>query len=94
LTALANLRQRYPHDDFEALMKFYTIDPATKLPVKSDQRPPPINVKYQYLPRIKCNDCPGKLYSAGTGLTTDNFEVHLKNRLHKEKVEERKKGGS
>jgi SWI/SNF-related matrix-associated actin-dependent regulator of chromatin subfamily B protein 1 len=74
-------------------MKFYTVDPSTNVPVKPDQQPPPTNVKYQYLPRIKCNDCPGKLYSAGPDLTADTFEVHLRNRVHKERVEGRRKGG-
>lgn len=41
-------------------------------------------------PRIRCHDCPGKLYTPGTELC-ENFEVHLKNRSHREKVEERLK---
>ncbi|KAJ5690649.1 hypothetical protein N7462_005041 [Penicillium macrosclerotiorum] len=46
-------------------------------------------------PRIRCHDCPGKLYTPGPGMTVDNFEVHLRNRQHKERVEERlvKTGG-
>ena len=73
-------------------MKAYPIDPSTNLPVKPDQ-PTPDNVKFQYLPRIKCNDCPGKVYSAGTQeAPTENFEVHLRNRLHKEKAEAKRRG--
>ena len=36
--------------------------------------------------RIKCLDCPGKMYTPGPGLTVENFEKHLKNRQHKQKV--------
>lgn len=39
--------------------------------------------------RIKCLDCPGKLYTPGPGETLSNYEVHLKNRLHRQKVNER-----
>jgi SWI/SNF-related matrix-associated actin-dependent regulator of chromatin subfamily B protein 1 len=46
-------------------------------------------VSYKYFPRIRCHDCPGKLYTPGPAMTVDNFEVHLKNRQHKERVEER-----
>jgi len=43
--------------------------------------------------RIKCHDCPGKLYTAGPGNTLSNFEVHLKNRQHRMKVATRVGGG-
>ncbi|KAG4304076.1 hypothetical protein PORY_002440 [Pneumocystis oryctolagi] len=33
--------------------------------------------------RIRCNDCPGKLYIPGPALTVENFEIHLKNRNHR-----------
>ena len=46
-------------------------------------------IKYMYYPRIKCKDCPGKLYTPGPETGVNNFEVHLKNRLHREKVEKR-----
>ncbi|KAL0578552.1 SWI/SNF chromatin-remodeling complex subunit [Marasmius crinis-equi] len=39
--------------------------------------------------RIKCIDCPGKLYKPGPGETLSNFEVHLKNRQHRQRVDER-----
>ncbi|KAI3621498.1 swi-snf complex subunit [Moniliophthora roreri] len=39
--------------------------------------------------RIKCIDCPGKLYHPGPGETLSNFEIHLKNRQHKQRVHER-----
>ncbi|KAJ3746559.1 hypothetical protein DFH05DRAFT_1458813 [Lentinula detonsa] len=39
--------------------------------------------------RIKCVDCPGKLYKLGPGETLSNFEVHLKNRQHRHRVDNR-----
>ncbi|KAJ6495779.1 hypothetical protein C8R47DRAFT_973680 [Mycena vitilis] len=39
--------------------------------------------------RIKCLDCPGKLYITGGGETLNNFELHLKNRLHRKRVTDR-----
>ncbi|KAF8208209.1 hypothetical protein K438DRAFT_1961718 [Mycena galopus ATCC 62051] len=39
--------------------------------------------------RIKCLDCPGKLYTPGPGETLSNYEVHLKNRLHRQRVNDR-----
>ncbi|KAF9530513.1 hypothetical protein CPB83DRAFT_788034 [Crepidotus variabilis] len=39
--------------------------------------------------RIKCLDCPGKLYTPGPQETLSNYEVHLKNRQHRQKVNER-----
>jgi len=50
--------------------------------------------------RLRCNDCPGKLYTAGPNETLDNFTVHLRNRLHRANVNARvarsqtPKGGS
>ncbi|KAJ7693416.1 hypothetical protein B0H17DRAFT_1279364, partial [Mycena rosella] len=38
---------------------------------------------------IKCLDCPGKLYSPGPGNTLENYKVHLKNRLHRQRVNDR-----
>ena len=55
---------------------------------KSDPPDPP-HVKYYYCPRIKCKDCPGKLYTPDPDLGVKNFEVHLKNRHHRERVGKR-----
>ncbi|KAI0795518.1 hypothetical protein C8Q75DRAFT_746367 [Abortiporus biennis] len=42
--------------------------------------------------RIKCLDCPGKLYTPGPGETLQNYEVHLKNRKHRQTVNARVNG--
>ncbi|KAL4072221.1 hypothetical protein J3A83DRAFT_4092750 [Scleroderma citrinum] len=39
--------------------------------------------------RIKCLDCPGKLYNPGPGDTLSNYEVHLRNRQHRLRVNNR-----
>ncbi|KAJ6593508.1 hypothetical protein B0H19DRAFT_919938 [Mycena capillaripes] len=44
--------------------------------------------------RIKCLDCPGKLYITGAGETLENFELHLKNRLHRRRVNDRMRNAS
>ena len=79
-------------------MKHSGIDPSSDQSVRILNLPPdaklPANIKYQYMPRIRCNDCRTKLYTAGPGLTVDNFEIHLKNRQHKERVEARRKSSS
>ncbi|KEI38081.1 uncharacterized protein L969DRAFT_567229 [Mixia osmundae IAM 14324] len=42
--------------------------------------------------RLKCLDCPGKLYVPGPGESLANFEVHLKNRVHRLNVGTRVSG--
>lgn len=77
-------------------MRYSAVDTETLAPVANPNNlQVGQNIKYQYLPRIRCHDCPGKLYTPGPGMTVDNFEVHLRNRQHKERVEERlsKTGG-
>ncbi|KAJ7900512.1 hypothetical protein B0H13DRAFT_1622358 [Mycena leptocephala] len=39
--------------------------------------------------RIKCLDCPGRLYMPDPGETLANYEVHLGNRLHRQRVNKR-----
>ncbi|KAF2661719.1 SNF5-domain-containing protein, partial [Lophiostoma macrostomum CBS 122681] len=91
--ACAELRRAYPNDQFEATMRYNIIDTKSSQSVKTDQLAGhttlPAGYKAQYLPRIRCIDCPGKLYTAGPGLTVENFEVHLKNRQHRNSVERR-----
>jgi SWI/SNF-related matrix-associated actin-dependent regulator of chromatin subfamily B member 1 len=87
------LKKTYTDDLFEAVMRFNIIDQKTNSPAPVDaaisngQLLP--GYKAMYLPRIRCIDCPGKLYTAGPGHSVENFEVHLKNRAHKRAVEKR-----
>jgi SWI/SNF-related matrix-associated actin-dependent regulator of chromatin subfamily B protein 1 len=59
------------------------------LPDHASGAPPPPNIMFAWLPRIRCRDCPGKLYTAGPDTTVTNFEVHLKNKGHLERVQAR-----
>lgn len=70
-------------------MRYTAVDTDTMQPVVNPNSHPSHKLKSLYLPRIRCHDCPGKLYTPGPGTTVDNFEVHLRNRQHKERVEER-----
>jgi SWI/SNF-related matrix-associated actin-dependent regulator of chromatin subfamily B protein 1 len=78
------------------MMRYSAIDTGTDLPtaMPAPGAAIPSNVKFMYLPRIRCHDCPGKLYTPGPEMTVENFEVHLKNRLHREKVDARAARGS
>ncbi|KIJ33516.1 hypothetical protein M422DRAFT_35431 [Sphaerobolus stellatus SS14] len=42
--------------------------------------------------RVKCLDCPGKVYTPGPAETLVNFDVHLRNRNHRAKVNARLQG--
>lgn len=65
---------------------------VTHSPV-TGQNPPkdPTNVYQKFLPRIRCHDCPGKLYTPGPDGTVENFKLHLNNRGHRMRVDERLK---
>ena len=73
-------------------MRYTAVSLETDLPVpmrmNADGKPPD-DVKLMYYPRIKCLDCPGKLYTPGPETGVNNFEVHLRNRVHREKVDAR-----
>lgn len=78
-------------------MRYTAVSTETDMPISiKPSEPHPPNTKFMYYPRIKCLDCPGKLYTPGPETGVNNFEVHLKNRLHREKVEKRvqEKGGT
>jgi SWI/SNF-related matrix-associated actin-dependent regulator of chromatin subfamily B protein 1 len=59
-----------------------TESKQAKLDGFAPSSPLPPNHKALFLPRIRCMDCPGKLYNAGPERTVSNFETHLKNRVH------------
>lgn len=43
----------------------------------------PDEVVFAHVPRVRCLDCLGKLYSLGSEHTAENFDVHPRNRLHR-----------
>ncbi|KAI9678922.1 MAG: SWI/SNF chromatin-remodeling complex subunit [Trizodia sp. TS-e1964] len=94
--ALSEMREsKYPDDLFDINMRQTVVDAATEQPVPTAGLPSggplPPHLKIMFCARIRCHDCPGKLYTPGPGKTLDNFEVHLKNRVHRERVEVRRK---
>ncbi|KAK6219025.1 hypothetical protein LQW54_002527 [Pestalotiopsis sp. IQ-011] len=87
--------ETYANDKFEGLMRYTAVDATTNIPVTPMPQagsPIPPNVKFYFLPRIRCLDCPGKLYTPGPDMTAINFEVHLKNKGHRDKVNARLRG--
>ncbi|KAL2136648.1 hypothetical protein VTI74DRAFT_2380 [Chaetomium olivicolor] len=94
-SALRDLQRSYPTDSFEAIMRYCAINTDTNsfvsLPLPAGE-PVPANIQFAWLPRIRCRDCPGKSYTAGPETTVQNFEVHLKNRAHRERVLARLRG--
>ena len=76
-------------------MRPSSISASTGLNEKLNLEPgaaAPSGIRLLYVPRIRCNDCPGKLYTAQPGRVVDDFEVHLRNRQHREKVQSRQDG--
>ena len=74
-------------------MRYCAINTKTDMPVQMSQgsakeaaAAAAADVEYFYLARIRCLDCTGKLYTPGPDTTVGNFEVHIKNRQHREKV--------
>ncbi|KAK0629769.1 hypothetical protein B0T17DRAFT_506294 [Bombardia bombarda] len=90
VSALQALGTKYPNDQFEGYMRHCAVNIHTNVPVvlpPGTDTPP--DVQFMYLPRIRCLDCPNKLYTTDPKMTVENFEVHLKNRAHREKVDAR-----
>ena len=88
--AIVRLQRHYPLDIFMYIMRYTAVSTVTDLPINvRPEEPIPDNVKFMYYPRIKCRDCPGKLYTPGPDLGVGNFEVHLKNKYHRERVDRR-----
>ncbi|KAI1432054.1 SNF5-domain-containing protein [Xylaria sp. CBS 124048] len=93
VSALDQFKQEdaYKNDQFEGIMRYSAVDISTGMPYPLPQagQPTPPHVRFYFLPRIRCLDCPGKLYTPGPDTSASNFEVHLKNKAHKERVEAR-----
>ncbi|KDN48178.1 SNF5-domain-containing protein [Tilletiaria anomala UBC 951] len=70
------LRGKYPHDRFEIYLR----------PKQAGGVGPSVTPEW----RMRCLDCPGKLYTPGPGESLNNFEIHLKNRAHRAAVAKRR----
>lgn len=93
---MEELRLQQPTESFEAFMRVSAYDkrdPKQKaLKVENlmeEHSTVPSYISLSIQPRIKCHDCPGKLYNAGEGQTLSNFSVHMKNSKHRKNVENR-----
>ena len=87
---LEKLQTVFLDDLFQAVMRYAAVSTISDLALElAPNEPIPPDTKFMYYPRITCKDCPGKLYIPGPGFTVDNFKVHLRNRLHRERVERR-----
>lgn len=83
---LTDLKLSHPNDSFEGLMAFTPVNTEDLVLVPgTGNLQAGQNIKYQYLPKIPCHDCPEKLYEP----RVDNFKLHLYTRQHKKRVEER-----
>lgn len=74
-------------------MRYSCINPETDMPIALPPGPQhfqtPPGHRWMFLPRIRCPDCPGKSYTPGPEMTTDNFERHLKMNSHRKNVDAR-----
>ncbi|WFD44267.1 SWI/SNF chromatin-remodeling complex subunit [Malassezia psittaci] len=74
VSAADALRAKYPNDTFQTQLRPHTAEM-------------PAQVGNEW--RIRCADCPGKVYKPGPGESLINFEIHLKNRSHRAAVSRR-----
>ena len=87
--ALSKFRSEHPQDLFEHCLRYTArnqdnlADTANRL----SQRPQ--DLRYDYLPRIKCLDCPAFLIPLGHPQRFENIEKHINTPLHKERVAKR-----
>ncbi|PBP25335.1 putative SWI-SNF complex subunit (Snf5) [Diplocarpon rosae] len=90
IKALGILQKKHPNERFKALMLHSPVSKVTGAPCSETLvSTNPADIKYMWLPRIACEDCPGKLYIPGSGKTVCNFQLHFKGVQHKTNVEER-----
>ena len=88
--AVRALREEHSDASIEGIMHPCLVDINTGAMrtdnLEAGQSAPP-GFRLQLLPRIKCHDCPGKVYDAKPGTVVDDFKAHMKNRLHRQGVE-------
>ncbi|KAG4437128.1 hypothetical protein IFR05_007390 [Cadophora sp. M221] len=91
ISSLDALRPKFPGHRFRAIMRHYPVSTVTNMPCSEPAagQPVPADVKYMWIPRIQCEDCPAKLYIPGSSRSVTNFVFHLKNQMHTSNVEKR-----
>ncbi|KAK8188772.1 uncharacterized protein BKA78DRAFT_158295 [Phyllosticta capitalensis] len=92
--ALQDLRKRHESSLFKAFMQYCAIEKDTGAQVRLDTLPTGAhlspNLKFMWIPRIRCLDCSDTVYPPGPGLTAKAFGKHLENWAHCDAVDERK----
>lgn len=75
-------------------MQYCAIEKDTDAQVRLDTLPagahPSPNLKFMWIPRIRCLDCSDTVYPPGPGLTAIAFGKHLEDWAHCDAVDERK----
>lgn len=88
--AIQILREKYPQASIDGIMYPCQINIDT-IVVTAERLEPgasaPAGYKLKLLPRIRCADCPGRLYEANPMSVVENFTPHMRNRLHRYGVE-------
>lgn len=89
--ALDDLQKRWKYDDIGGTMRHCAVHADTRKPIRPAIRYQLMqqDVEWVFAPRIRCRDCPGKLYTPGPGMSAENFTVHLRNKQHRANVNKR-----
>ncbi|KAF3402316.1 hypothetical protein DPV78_003647 [Talaromyces pinophilus] len=92
MSGLEDVKGDFPDGRFTALMLYAAFDISTMMPVVATNTDyPNPKLKYQFLPRIQCLDCPEELHVPGPGMSVRNFKMHLEESQHTQRLEERVK---
>ena len=71
------------------MMRYIAVDAKTGTPVHISRDKRDSHVKFWFLPRILCLNCPDKLYAPGPEKGVTNFEIHLRSPNHRDRVADR-----
>lgn len=88
--AVAALRQRYPHDNFDTVMIYEAFDLRTGNAIISQPGEPfpsaGPDVGYRRLPMMRCRDCRSRGFTLGPARTIEDFAIHRTDQYHREQV--------
>lgn len=90
ISGIADVQKDFPDCRFAALMLYSAVDISTMMRVEAINTDyPNPKLKYQFLPRIQCRDCPEELHVPGPGMSVRHFKMHLLESQHTQRLEER-----
>ena len=90
LAAMEGLQEKYPTDKFEAVLRKVSTVNSPEWRIKCLDCPGKVSFQ-EVLPRHYAHAI-SQLYTPGGGETLQNYEVHLKNRHHRQRVNARLDG--